>query len=300
MGVFGLSGSGKSTLTHAKHEGKYEVTVLHDDSYIISNEDGSAVALEPAYFDKTQDYPLTAEDNKYLVTIQNCGVTIDDEGKKVPVTEDIRNGNGRAVKSELWASNRTNKMEDPITSIVWLMKDASLPPVMKIEDPILASVMGACLATKRSTAEKLSDNVDRNALVFEPYANPFRTYALSEDYEKFKALFKNRGVDCYILNTGGFLDKDIPKEVTIEIIESIVDGTAKLVNMGGLENVKTIEIDGYTPDFNDKNYLNLIDASIKRRIDFVESLKDAKGGRDSLPEEAINALHLLLLKIKSL
>ena len=300
MGVFGLSGSGKSTLTHAKHDGKYEVTVLHDDAYIISNEDGSAVALEPSYFDKTQDYPLMSEDNKYLVTIQNCGVTVDSEGKKVPVTEDIRNGNGRAVKSELWASNRTNKMEDPISSIVWLMKDASLPPVMKIEDPILASVMGACLATKRSTAEKLSDDVDRNALVFEPYANPFRTYALQEDYEKFKALFKERGVDCYILNTGGFLDKDIPKEITIGIIESIVDGTIKLTGLGGLEDVKTVEIEGYTPDFKDKNYHNLIDASIKRRIGFIESLKDAKGGRDCLPEEAVNALHLLLLRIKSL
>jgi len=300
MGVFGLSGSGKSTLTHAKHDGKYDVTILHDDAYIISNENGSSVALEPAYFDKTQDYPLTAEDNKYLITIQNCGVTIDSEGKKVPVTEDIRNGNGRAVKSEIWAPNRVNKMEDPINSIIWLMKDASLPPVIKIEDPTLASVMGACLATKRSTAEKLADNIDRNALVFEPYANPFRTYPLSEDYEKFKALFENRGVDCYMLNTGDFLGKDIPKEVTIGIIESIVDGTARLTNMGGLEGVKTIEIEGLTPDFKDKKYLNLIDGSMKRRIDFIESLKDAKGGRDYLPEEAVNALHLLLLRIKSL
>ena len=300
MGVFGLSGSGKSTLTHAKHDGKYDVTVLHDDAYIISNENGSTVALEPAYFDKTQDYPLTSEDNKYLLTIQNCGVTIDSEGKKVPVTEDIRNGNGRAVKSELWASNRLNKMEDPITSIVWLMKDASLPPVMKIEDPVLASVMGACLATKRTSAEKLADNIDRNALVFEPYANPFRTYPLSEDYEKFKALFETRGVDCYILNTGTFLNKDIPKEVTISIIEKIVDGTANLESLGGLEGIKTIEVEGLAPDFNDKQYLKLIDGSMKRRIDFVESLKAAKGGRDYLPEEAVNALHLLLLKIKSL
>jgi hypothetical protein len=39
---------------------------------------------------------------------------------------------------------------------------------------------------------------------------------------------------------------------------------------------------------------------MKRRIDFIESLKDAKGGRDYLPEEATNALHLLLLRIKSL
>lgn len=44
---FGLSGSGKSTLTHAKHDGRFDVKVLHDDAFIISLEDGSSVALEP-------------------------------------------------------------------------------------------------------------------------------------------------------------------------------------------------------------------------------------------------------------
>ena len=70
----------KSTLTHAKHDGKYEVTVLHDDAYVISTENGSSVAMEPSYFDKTQDYPLTSPDNQYLITVQNCGATIDAEG----------------------------------------------------------------------------------------------------------------------------------------------------------------------------------------------------------------------------
>lgn len=34
-GVFGLSGSGKSTLTHARHGGKYDITVLHDDALLF-------------------------------------------------------------------------------------------------------------------------------------------------------------------------------------------------------------------------------------------------------------------------
>ena len=55
--VFGLSGSGKSTLTHAKHGGKYPITVLHDDAFIINTDTCSSVALEPTYFDKTADYP---------------------------------------------------------------------------------------------------------------------------------------------------------------------------------------------------------------------------------------------------
>ena len=54
VSVFGLSGSGKSTITHAKHDNKYDVTVLHDDAFIINTKDGSSIALEPAYFDKTR------------------------------------------------------------------------------------------------------------------------------------------------------------------------------------------------------------------------------------------------------
>nr|WP_256592677.1 hypothetical protein [Veillonella atypica] len=38
------------------------------------------------------------------------------------------------------------------------MKDKTLPPILKIDDPILASTMGATLATRRSTAEKLDAN----------------------------------------------------------------------------------------------------------------------------------------------
>jgi phosphoenolpyruvate carboxykinase (ATP) len=294
MAVFGLSGSGKSTLTHAKHDGKYDVTVLHDDAYVISTENGSAVALEPSYFDKTQDYPLTSQDNKFLISVQNCGATIDADGKLVIVTEDIRNGNGRAIKSKLWAANRVDKMDEPVNSVVWLMKDHSLPPVVKLENPVLASVMGAVLATKRTTAEKLAEGVDKDALVFEPYANPFRTYPLKEDYEKFKALFEKQNVQCYIINTGHFLDKKISKEVTIGIIESIVDGTAEFKDFGGMSDIKTMDIEGFIPDFSDKEYVDLLLRGMNNRVDFLNSLYDLKGGRDCLPEEAKVAVMKLI------
>lgn len=298
VGVFGLSGSGKSTLTHAKHDGKYNVTVLHDDAYIISSENGSTVALEPSYFDKTQDYPLTSKDNQYLLTVQNCGATIDEEGKLVIVTEDIRNGNGRAIKSKLWAANRVDKMDEPINTIIWLMKDHTLPPVLKIGDPVFASVMGACLATKRSTAEKLADGVDVNALVFEPYANPFRTYPLRQDYEKFKALFNERGVQNYIINTGYFMDKKIPKEVTIDILEKIIDGTAEFKGFGIMGRIKTMDVDGFIPDFTDKNYITALRSGMVGRLNYLNSLKTFKGGRDMLPEEAIDAIDTIIARIK--
>jgi len=111
IGVFGLSGSGKSTITLADHQQKYDITVLHDDAFIISNKDASSICLEQSYFDKTQDYPLTLDQSKYFVTIQNCGATIDNDGKIVPVTEDIRNGNGRCVKSKFATKNRVYKFD---------------------------------------------------------------------------------------------------------------------------------------------------------------------------------------------
>ncbi len=60
-----------------------------------------SIALEPAYFDKTQDYPMGCEDNKYIITQQNNGVIQGKDCKMYSITEDIRNGNGRAVKSKL-------------------------------------------------------------------------------------------------------------------------------------------------------------------------------------------------------
>ncbi|GAB6188599.1 phosphoenolpyruvate carboxykinase (ATP) [Marinitoga arctica] len=284
---FGLSGSGKSTLTHAKHNGKYEITVLHDDAFIISMADGSTISLEPSYFDKTADYPVNSDDNKYLLTIQNCGATLDEEGRIIPVTEDIRNGNGRALKSKLWSPNRVYKIEEPINAIFWLMKDPVLPPVLKVTDPILASTLGATLATKRTSAEKLAEGVDPNALVFEPYANPFRTYPLSDDYYSFKKLFE-KGVNCYILNTGHFIEKKITKEITLSVIESIVEEKADFKEWA--ENIEIMEFEGYIPDMKDKEYVSLFIESMKRRLDFIKSREIERGGIDKLPSECYDSI----------
>ncbi|HHZ11827.1 MAG TPA: phosphoenolpyruvate carboxykinase (ATP), partial [Acholeplasmataceae bacterium] len=203
ISVFGLSGSGKSTITLSDHGGKYSTTVLHDDAFIISDKDASSISLEQSYFDKTQDYPLTNPQTKYLLTIQNCGATVDSEGRIVPVTEDIQSGNGRAVKSVFATPNREYRFSEPTDAIFWIMKDDTLPPVVKVKRPELAAAMGATLATKRTTAEYVPGE-DPNKLVIVPYANPFRLYPLEKDYRKFKRLFAEKGVDCYIINTGHF------------------------------------------------------------------------------------------------
>lgn len=288
--VFGLSGSGKSTLTHAKHGGKYDVTVLHDDAFVINSDTCSSIALEPTYFDKTADYPVDSEDNKYLLTVQNCSATLDEDGKVVLVTEDVRNGNGRAIKSRLWSPNRVDKIEEPVNAIFWIMKDPTIPPVVKLKGASLAAVMGATLATKRSSAERLAPGVDPNALVVEPYANPFRTYPLANDYVKFKKLVEEKNVDCYIINTGDFMGKDVKKEVTIGILEAIVEGKADFKLWGPFEDIEIFEQEGYVPDLNDENYIEALKARMNDRLNFVESRLTFKDGYDKLPDDALLAI----------
>lgn len=296
IGVFGLSGSGKSTITLSDHNGKMKTTVLHDDAFIISNKDGSSISLEPSYFDKTQDYPLTKEQSKYFLTIQNCGATVDKDGNVVPVTEDIRNDNGRTVKSIFATSKRVYKIGNPCNAIFWIMKDNTLPPVVKVKSPELASAMGATLSTMRTTAEHVKEE-ERNKLVIVPYANPFRLYPLEKDYEKFKDLFANMNVDCYIINTGFFLQTKVTPKVTLGLIEDIVDEKAKFVPFGPIEDFEYMPIEGFEPNFNDKQYLADIKARMLHRIDDMND-KAAKDPADKLPEEAICAIQKVADYIK--
>ena len=291
IGVFGLSGSGKSTLTHEKHDGRYDISILHDDAYIINTEDLSSIALEPTYFDKMQDYPVEHPANEFLLTLQNVGVTMDEEGRKVVLAEDVRNNNGRAIKSQFWTDNRVNYVDEPVNAIVWLMKDKTLPPILKVNDPILASTMGATLATRRSTAEKLDAHVDPNALVIEPYANPFRTYPLALDYESYKKLFSECGVECYIMNTGFFLENKVPKEVTLDLLERLVEGTLEFKPFYKYPNLEYVEVPGFEPPFQVREYHHQLHKAFEFRYDYVENLI---GHKNELPEEVLDVLKTLM------
>ncbi|MEY8336832.1 phosphoenolpyruvate carboxykinase (ATP) [Lachnospiraceae bacterium 62-35] len=288
--VYGLSGSGKSTLTHAKHNGKYSIKVLHDDAFIINTDTCASIALEPTYFDKTQDYPAGCPDNKFLLTAQNCSATLDEDGKVQLVTEDIRNGNGRAIKSKLWAPNRVDKIEEPVNAIFWIMKDPTIPPVVKLKGASLASVMGATLATKRSSAERLAPGVDPNKLVVVPYANPFRTYPLAHDYEKFKKLVEEKNVDCYIINTGDFMGKKVQPKDTLGILEAIVEKKADFKKWGPFSDIEIFDWEGFVPDMNDSSYVEQLKARMNDRVNEIKEFAAKKDGYDKLPDDALAAI----------
>ncbi|MEQ3458012.1 phosphoenolpyruvate carboxykinase (ATP) [Enterococcus cecorum] len=295
MAAFGLSGSGKSTITLAKHHDENsKVEVLHDDAFVINRATGSTTALEPSYFDKVQDYPLTDDAVNYFLTCQNVGITLDEEGKKVLVLEDVRNGNGRTVKSRYVTPNRVDHLSEKIDAIFWIMKDNTLPPVIKINNPTLAAVFGLTLATKRSTAENLVGKVRRDQLVIEPYANPFISYKLSEDYLAFRELFENQHTACYVLNTDEFNGKKVTKEVTLGSIEKIIAESGEFKPFGTIEDVEYLAIDGYPVDFEDKAYCERLKDRMETRLDFIQAQDHLKDGYHALPQETAELMRKIV------
>lgn len=119
-----------------------------------------------------------------------------------------------------------------------------------------------------------------------------------EDYLKFKYLFENKDVDCYVINTGSFVDKDVKKEVTIEAIEKIVEDRAKFKAFGYLEDMEYLDFEGFNPDFDKADYDELLKNSIKIRIDYLKRMMVEREGVDALPVETINALEKFLIGMK--
>lgn len=300
MATYGLSGSGKSTITLAEHQHKYPVTVLHDDAFIIHKKSGATTALEPAYFDKTQDYPMDSEQIKYILTCQNVGITLDENNQKVLVTEDIRNNNGRAIKSRFVTPNRVDHLAEPIDAIYWIMKDDSLPPVIRIDEPVLAAVFGVTLATKRTTAENIAPGTNIDSLVIEPFANPFRCYPLVEDYCNFKELFSKRKTACYILNTGFFNGKNIPPSETLDCIEQIVEERTRFTSFGPLTGISYLPLKGYLPDFEDSTYIHRLKKAMNRRLDFIQEMNEKEDGYNALPEETTLMIQRVILELSKM
>ena len=170
------------------------------------------------------------------------------------------------------------------------MKDPTIPPVVKLKGSALASVMGATLATKTSTAERVAAGTDLNAIRIVPYANPFRTYPLANDYAKFKKLVAEKDVACYIINTGDFMGKKVTPKDTLGVIETVVEGKAKFEKWGPFSDIEVLNLEGFEVNFADKEYVEQLKARMQDRVNFVKSRDIVIGVFDKLPEDALQAI----------
>lgn len=296
IAVFGLSGSGKSSITNsADHGGTLnkdeKVDVIHDDAFLIDLENNITVALEPALFDKTDSVKFDDPNIKYFYSAQNIGVTMLDDGKKHIVAEDIRNVNGRCIKSRDMFKHQ-NSCERPGT-VIWLQKDTSLPPITKMNSIELSVSMGASLSTRRAKGVENVDAKELEKLVVEPFANPFRVHPLKVDCQQFKKLFK-LGTDCYIMNTHAFGIPgnlaDIPKELSLKIVTELVRGNIEWKEWEEFSGILIPKNgnDLFGSDYNKKyeplktqEYVNYLSDRIQDRINYLSKKRDVEHDMDT-------------------
>ncbi len=299
IAVFGLSGSGKSSITNSlDHEGTLrkdeKVTVIHDDAFLIDLENDVSVALEPSLFDKTdatkQDDPIL----KYFYSAQNIAVTTLPDGKgskKIMVNEDVRNNNGRCIKSRDMF-HHADSCERP-SMVIWLQKDTSLPPICKVKGSSLAVAMGASLSTMRAKGVENVDAKELDKLVIEPFANPFRVHSLLEDCEQFRKLFK-MSCDCYIMNTHAFgLPENlinIPKELSLSIVTELLRDNIQWREWRTFHGLQVPQngAELFGADYDKKykpkrsiEYLNFLRDRMQDRITFLSNKRDIEHDMDN-------------------
>lgn len=296
VAVFGLSGSGKSSITNSHdHAGTLrkdeKVTVIHDDAFLIDLQNDFSVALEPSLFDKTDAVEFDDPDIKYFYSAQNVAVTELPDGSTKLVCADIRNDNGRCIKSRDMF-NHTNFCERP-GKVIWLQKDTSIPPICKVNSVGLAVAMGASLSTMRAKGVENVDPKELEKLVIEPFANPFRVHPLLEDCMQFKKLFK-LGTECYIMNTHAFGMPDnlinIPKELSLSIVTELLRGTIEWREWKAFQglllpkNGKELFGDDYDKKYKptrETDYLRFLRDRMQDRITYLSNKRDLEYDMDS-------------------
>jgi len=231
IAFYGLSGTGKSSHTNSTDnagtlpEG-FKKVILHDDAFQIDTENKICRVWEPSLFDKTDSREIDHEDWPYCMSLMNHAL-IDVDGKILPLGLDVRQANGRALFDRDLLGNWVNRCSFP-KALAWLMKDNSLPPLIKCSDSYLAVAMGAALVTKRNRAENIKEE-EFNKLVFEPFANPFRVYELYKDVEAFKKVI-DTGAECYTFNSSAYWRSSEDDLADIKLNSSLTLQTAILTD----------------------------------------------------------------------
>lgn len=309
IAFYGLSGTGKSSHTNSHtNDGTLpkgaKKVVLHDDAFQIDLKEKVCRVWEPSFFDKTDSREINHPDWKYSISLMNHSI-VNIDGKLIPIGLDIRQQNGRALFDRDLSGEWVNRCSFP-KALAWLMKDTTLPPIVKYNDNFLAVAMGTALMTKRSGAENISkDEIAR--LVFEPFANPFRVYELYRDAEAFLHVFE-LGAECYTFNSAGFWKasdnelEDITLNTSLTLQTAVLTGTIEWeewdIFPGALipskDSIDKI-IPGYYDKYNPRNrqnlekYNTLFKSRINLRREFLKST-DIRTKPDLL-QKLLESLH---------
>ena len=105
------------------------------------------------------------------------------------------------------------------------------------------------------------------------------------------------GVDCYIINTGKYIAKDISKEVTLACIEKIVDNEARFEEFPLLESCQYLPFKGFRVPEDDPDYRILFKERLDFRLSYLLDFNNRSTQEEAIPKTVISYLKSLVSSI---
>ena len=153
------------------------------------------------------------------------------------------------------------------------------------------------MATKRTSAESSLPRVDPNAPGYRAFANPFRTYPLSDDFKGSSSYSRRETSICYIFNTGHFREREDSQELTLNILENIVEGKAGS-EMGTFRRAGDNGTGRLHSGCQRRSYMKLLRDRLVDRFNFIRETVKAKGVASIDCPEAIEVFAKLIERLR--
>jgi phosphoenolpyruvate carboxykinase (ATP) len=222
---FGLSGTGKTTLS-VHHfwldEEKGETVVIRQDDFFVLGAGGAAYGTEDNAYIKTEG--LEGEDQPLLYAGATAPSAILENVYVDPETREVDffnydhpfvpggkcyNGRGIVVRRELDYTDDLVDLDSVDMIFFITRRETIVPPVARLSTEQAAAffMLGESILTSAADPTKAGQSVR------EVGTNPFIVGSKGEEGNIFYEILKNNpGIECFLLNTGGFGGKSVDRK----------------------------------------------------------------------------------------
>ena len=225
MILFGLSATGKTTLTCHHHWlsiSKGEEVRIRQDDVLMMNKDGSAAGTEENFYIKTDGLEPDSQPLLFKgATSPNAileNVFVDEQGK-VDFFDSSITSNGRAVvmRRELDYSDDSIDLAK-IDMVVFITRRKTIVPPIARLSPAQAA---AFFMLGESVESSAGDPTRAGKPIKVVGTNPFIVGSEAEEGNRFLEILKaNPGIECFLLDTGSFGQKQNTKGMKISVYNS--------------------------------------------------------------------------------
>jgi len=225
MILFGLSATGKTTLTCHHHwlaVSKGEEVRIRQDDVLLMNKDGSAVGTENNFYIKTDGMEPDSQPLLYKgATSPNAileNVCVKENGK-VDFFDSELTSNGRAVVIRRELDYTDDSIDLPkVDMIVFITRRKTIvPPIARLSPEQAA----AFFMLGESVESSAGDPTKAGKPIKVVGTNPFIIGSEAEEGNRFLEILRaNPGIQCFLLDTGSFGQKQNTKGIKISVYNS--------------------------------------------------------------------------------